>query len=170
VSTFEGSPEMLQKAIIDFAAANEININSKQFPKVPNILVKKLKAIKSNLKDGFGIIVDIQRDSADNSIITIYRNRAKPCTFHHSNGNYYEIRVQQKHLQYYTCVLSHQTPYNNEVASVTSEPPIAMQKSAGGMEATEVTSLPCGVDAPENHEIDAASSVSLPNQEDTKQR
>lgn len=169
-STFEGSPEMLQKAIIDFAAANEININSKQFPKAPNILVKKLKAIKSNLKDGFGIIVDIQRDSANNSIITIYRNRAKPCTFHHSNGNYYEIRVQQKHLQNYTCVLSHQTPYNNEVASVTSEPPIAMQKSAGGMEATEVTSLPCGVDAPENHEIDAASSVSLLNQEDTKQR
>lgn len=59
----------------------------------------------------------------------------------------------------YSYVLKHQTPYNNEVTSVTSEPPIAMQKSAGGMEATEVTSLPCGADAPENDEIIAASSA-----------
>jgi len=145
--TIVGSPEMLYKAIIDFAEANEINVNSRQFPKAPNILVKKLKAIKSNLKDGFGITVDTERDSSNNSIITIYRNKAKPSTLHHPNGNHYEMEVQQKHLQNYTCVFRHQTPYNNEVTSVTSEPPIATQNSAGGMEATEVTSLSCGVDA-----------------------
>ncbi|MFY9795237.1 MAG: hypothetical protein WB988_26780 [Candidatus Nitrosopolaris sp.] len=59
-STFVGSPEMLHKAIIDFAEANEMNVNSRQFPKAPNILIKKLKAIKSSLKDGFGIIVERQ--------------------------------------------------------------------------------------------------------------
>lgn len=42
-----------------------------------------------------------------------------------------------------------------------------MQNSAWGMEAT---SLPCGVDAAQNHEINAATSVLLHNQEDTKQR
>ena len=80
---------------------------------------------------GSGIIVDIERDSSNNSIITIYRNKTKPNTFlHPANGNYYEIRVQQKHLQNHTYVFRHQTPYNNEVTSVTSEPSIAMQNSA----------------------------------------
>jgi hypothetical protein len=45
------------------------------------------------------------------------------------------------------------TPYNNEITSVTSEPPIATLNSAGGTEATEVTSLSCGVDAAKNDEI-----------------
>ncbi|MGC2571991.1 MAG: hypothetical protein WA364_10815 [Candidatus Nitrosopolaris sp.] len=122
--------------------------------------MKKLKAIKSNLKDGYGIIVEIERDSSNNSIITIYRNDTKP-NLHPANGNYYEIRVQKKHLQTYKL----QTPYNNEVTSVTSEPPIVMQNSAGGMEATEVTSLRCGVDTAKNDEIIAASSA-LHNQLD----
>jgi hypothetical protein len=76
-STFVGAPERLYKAIVDFAEANEINLNSRQFPKAHNIVVKKLKAIKPNLKAGFGIIVDIERDSSNNSIITIYRNKTK---------------------------------------------------------------------------------------------
>jgi hypothetical protein len=42
---------------------------------------------------------------------------------------------------------------------------IAMQNSAGGMEATEVTSLSSGVNAAENDEIIAASSA-LQNQLD----
>ena len=115
-STFVGSPESSYKALIDFAESNEINVNSRQFPKAPNILIKRLKAIKSNLKDDFGIIVEIERDSSNNSIITIYRNDTKP-NLHPANGNYYEIRVQQKHLQNHTYVLRHQTPYNNEVTS-----------------------------------------------------
>jgi hypothetical protein len=167
--TFVGSPEMLHKALIDFAGANEITVNSKQFPKAPNSLVKKLKAIKSNLKDGFGIIVDIERDISNNSIITICRNKTKPDIVHpHPHGDYYEIRVQQKHLQSYAYILRHQTPYNNEVTSATSKPPITLQNSAGGMEATEVTSLSSGVDAAENDNIIAASSrSSLHNHVDT---
>jgi hypothetical protein len=102
------------------------------------------------------------RDSSNNSIITIFRNKTKPNAFLHPwNGNYYEIRVQQKHLQNYRL----QTPYNNEITSVTSESPIALQNSAGGMEATEVTSLPCGVDTSKNDEIIAASTA-LQNQLD----
>lgn len=45
--------------------------------------------------------------------------------------------------------------------------PIAMQNSAGGTEATEVTSLLCGVDATENVEIIAAGRSLLHNQTDT---
>ncbi len=36
--TFVGAPERLHKAIIDFAEANEINVNSRQFPKAPTFL------------------------------------------------------------------------------------------------------------------------------------
>ncbi|MGC2571397.1 MAG: hypothetical protein WA364_07790, partial [Candidatus Nitrosopolaris sp.] len=142
--TFVGAPERLYKAIIDFAEANEININSRQFPKAPNSLVKKLKAIKSNLKDGFGIIVDIERDSSNNSLITIYRDNAKHQAdiFRPMSMDYYEIRVQQKHIHNYRP----QTPDTNE-------PPVATQNSAGGTEATDVTSLSCGVDAAKNDEI-----------------
>ena len=61
-STFVGSPEMLYRELKKFAETNDININYWQFPKASHILVKKLKAIRSNLKDGFGIIVDIERD------------------------------------------------------------------------------------------------------------
>jgi len=140
--TFVGSPESLHKALISFSDANEINVTSRQFPKASNILVKNLKVIKSNLKDGFGIIVDIERDSSNNSIITICRNKTKRYTFHPTKGDYYEIKVQQKHLQNYRL----QDPYSNEITSVTSEPPLAQQHSAGGMEITEVIPLSCGVD------------------------
>jgi hypothetical protein len=71
---FVGSPEILYKALVDFAEGNEININNRQFPKTSEILIKKLNAIKSNLKEGFGIIVKIERDSRNYSTITIYRN------------------------------------------------------------------------------------------------
>jgi hypothetical protein len=50
--------------------------------------------------------------------------------------DYYEIRVQQKHIHNYRP----QTPDTNE-------PPIATQDSAGGTEATEATeatSVSCG--------------------------
>ena len=56
------------------------------------------------------------------------------------------------------------TTYNNEVTSVASEPPIPMQNPAGGMEATEVTSLPCGVDTAKDDDIIASSRSSLHNQ------
>jgi hypothetical protein len=69
-----GSPDMLYRVIVDFAEQNEININNRQFPKTPEILVKKLNAIKSNLKEDFGIIVKIERDSRNCLTITVYRN------------------------------------------------------------------------------------------------
>ena|SRR5919108_4151698 len=72
---FVGSPDILYKALVEFAEDNEININIRQFPKTSEVLVKKLNAIKSNLKEGFGIIVKIERDSRNYSTITIYRNK-----------------------------------------------------------------------------------------------
>jgi hypothetical protein len=39
-----------------------------------------------------------------------------------------------------------------------------MQNPAGGMEATEVTSLPCGVDTAKDDDIIASSRSSLHNQ------
>ena len=68
--------------------------------------------------------------------------------------------MQQKHLQNYRP----QDPYNNELTSVISEPPIALQHSAGGTEVTEVTPLSCGVDTAKNDEIIAATSSSLHNE------
>jgi hypothetical protein len=72
---FVGSPDILYKTLVDFAVENEININNRQFPKTSEVLVKKLNAIKSNLKEGFGIIVKIERDSRNYSTIAIFRNK-----------------------------------------------------------------------------------------------
>jgi hypothetical protein len=73
-SVFTGSPEVLYRELVAFAEENEIKINGQQFPRAPNILVKKLNAVRSNLKEGFRIMVKIDRDSENNSIITIYEN------------------------------------------------------------------------------------------------
>ena len=70
---FTGSPDELYRAIVDFAEENEININNRQFPKTPEILVKKLNTVKPNLKQGFSIIVKIERDSRNYSAITVCR-------------------------------------------------------------------------------------------------
>ena len=70
---FTGSPDVLYRAIVDFAEENEININNRQFPKTPEILVKKLNTIKPNLKQGFDIIVNIERDSRNYSTMTVCR-------------------------------------------------------------------------------------------------
>ena len=70
---FAGSPDELYRAIVDFAEENEININNRQFPKTPEILIKKLNTVKPNLKQGFSIIVKIERDSRNYSAITVCR-------------------------------------------------------------------------------------------------
>ncbi len=159
-STFVGSPELLYKAIIDFAEASQINVNYQQFPKAPNILVKKLKSLKSNLREGFDITIEIERDSFNNSIITIHGKKqttnANPLLNH-----YYGISVQRRHLQNYKYLSDGSAPYNNEITSETSEPPVVLQncKSAGGTEATEVTSLPSGaVGAAKEHKIFTGSN------------
>ena len=60
---FTGQPDAMHKLLVEFAEQNDININYRQFPKTAEVLVKKLKDIKSNLKEGFNIIVKIERDS-----------------------------------------------------------------------------------------------------------
>jgi hypothetical protein len=171
-STFVGSPELLYKAIIDFAEANQININYQQFPKAPNILIKRLKSLKSNLREGFEVTVEIERDSFNNSIITIYGKKPTTANANALLNYYYGISVQQRHIQNYNFFLKPQAPYNNELTSDTSEPPTILPPSslAGGMEATEVTSLPSGVvDVGKKDEIIAAScDFSISNQTYTK--
>jgi hypothetical protein len=69
---FSGRPDELYRQLVEFAQQNEININYRQFPKTAEVLIKKLKDIKSNLKEGFNINVNIERDSKNCSIITVY--------------------------------------------------------------------------------------------------
>ena len=92
--TFVGSPELLYKAISDSAETNQININYQQFPKAPNILIKKLKSLKLNLREGFGINVEIERNSSNNSIVTVYRK--KPTTNVNPLLNHYYARKGSK--------------------------------------------------------------------------
>ena len=59
---------------LEFAENNNININSRQFPKDAASFVKKIKTVIPNFKAGYGIIINIGRNSKDNtSIITISR-------------------------------------------------------------------------------------------------
>ena len=54
-----------------------INIRSRQFPKDAASFVKKIKTVIPNFKAGYGIIINIGRNSKDNtSIITISRKTA----------------------------------------------------------------------------------------------
>jgi hypothetical protein len=140
--TFVGSPDLLYISIIDFAEANQININNRQFPKAPNILVKKLKSLQLNLREAFAITLDIERDNSNNSVLTIYRK--KP-SINHPN-RYYEIMIQNRHLQNQNYISS-QTPRNNEVTSGASMPPIEIAPSngIGGSEVPEVTYVTSGV-------------------------
>ena len=78
---FEGSPKNLYSKIVNFSQENDININIRQFPKIPAALVKKLNIVKPNLKEAFNIVVEVKRDSNNNSVITIYE------TVLHSRSN-----------------------------------------------------------------------------------
>jgi hypothetical protein len=71
---FEGSPTQLYSQLVDSAQSNDININNRQFPKTPAALVKKLNIIKPNLKEAFNIAIEMNRDSNNNSVITIYES------------------------------------------------------------------------------------------------
>jgi hypothetical protein len=68
---FIGSPEDLYQQLVYFAQEHELDIRSRQFPKAANILVKKLNYIKPNLKAAYGIILLIERDDTNRSIVTI---------------------------------------------------------------------------------------------------
>jgi hypothetical protein len=151
-STLVGSPEQLYRDIIDFAEAEQININNRQFPKSPNVLVKKLKSLQLNLRDGFGITVDIERDNSNSSILTIYRK--KPSISAPLNP-YYEIMIQKRQIQNQNYI-SEQASRNNEVTSGTSVPPveIAPSNGIGGSEVSEVTSVSSEAEgAPKNQDV-----------------
>ena len=97
---YEGSPAQLYAAIVEFAENNGININNKQFPKTPAVLVKKLNIIKPNLKEAYGIIVQVGRDSNNNSIIIIY-DRAGIATTSDTaiaNNQVYALQVLQRQI------------------------------------------------------------------------
>jgi hypothetical protein len=53
------SPKILIKKLKEYAEHNDIDSN--KFPKQPNSLTRRLKKIKSNLRDGFGIEIIIGR-------------------------------------------------------------------------------------------------------------
>ena len=53
----------------EIAEVNNIDINSKYFPKSANSLTRRLKSIRSNLLEGLGIEVIIERDSKLNTSI-----------------------------------------------------------------------------------------------------
>ena len=90
--------KLLFKALRDFAENNDININYRQFPKAANALVK-LNAIKSNVREGFGIVIEIERDSNNNSVITVCRRKQSIKSSSPLPNYYYAIQVQQKHIQ-----------------------------------------------------------------------
>ena len=68
---FELSPDSLYQELVNFAEKANININTRQFPKTGDVLIKRLNLIRSNLKGGYGIVVDIERNASNRSIIRI---------------------------------------------------------------------------------------------------
>lgn len=92
-SFFKGSPAQLYTTIVDFAADNEINISHRQFPKTPPILVKKLNTIKPNLKQAYGITVKIERDSNNNSVISIHSDDSRGTNSTHILNQTYAVQV-----------------------------------------------------------------------------
>jgi hypothetical protein len=149
---FIGSPEELYVELVNFAEVNTINIRTQQFPKAPNILVKKINTIRLNLKVAFGILIEITRDATENtSVITIYRNNNKRVSEPTNNTNlvlnhYYHLQVHNKHIQNYNNSISLVAPYINEVISAMSESPKILQNKNAlsltrGSESPEVSSL-----------------------------
>jgi hypothetical protein len=96
---YEGSPAQLYAAIVEFAGNNDININNRQFPKTSAVLVKKLNIIKPNLKEAYGIIVQVGRDSNNNSIITIHDRAGIAATSDTATTNNQVYAFQVLHRQ-----------------------------------------------------------------------
>lgn len=75
------------KELVDFAANNDIRIDGRQFPKDAGNLVKRINTIRPNLKAGYGIIIEIDRNSSTNkSIVVIYRKKKDITATSTSNG------------------------------------------------------------------------------------
>ena len=113
-----------------------------------------MQSVRLILKAGFDIVIEIDRDSDNTSIITIHRNNKKEAETDAVNNNnnpilnyYTNLQVRNKHIQNYNYSLSHPYPYIKEGTSATSEPPTMLQSNTisgstdGGLDATEVSSL-----------------------------
>ena len=92
-STLVVSPGNLYNQLVAFAENNDININHTHFPKIPSVLVKRINIIKPNLKEAYGIIVKVDRDSNNTSIITIYDTRSSSTKPNHSLNQNYALQV-----------------------------------------------------------------------------
>lgn len=140
---FVGSPEELHKELINYAEQNDIPINSRQFPAAANILVKKLNAIKSNLKEAYNIIICISRDKENNSVINISRaNDIRDPSKIRVVQNYYELFVCRQQVHDYNNSLV-QAPCFMELTSGMSERPAegqTLNSQSGGSEVPEVNS------------------------------
>ncbi len=66
-------PEELYSQLIDYAQNYDINIDNRQFPRNASSLVKKIKTIIPNLKDAYGIHIEVGRSINNTSIITVSR-------------------------------------------------------------------------------------------------
>ena len=80
-------PQELYKNLVDFAENNDIAIGGRYFPKDAGNLVKKLKTVAPNLKAGYGIIIDVGRNTATNtSVITVSRTASVENKYDSSSG------------------------------------------------------------------------------------
>ena len=62
-----GSPQEILDAMESVAVENRINTNHKLWPKAANSVTKRLNQIRSNLLEGLGISVTIDRDTKKNT-------------------------------------------------------------------------------------------------------
>ena len=74
VTRIQFETQELYRNLVDFAGNNDISIGGRYFPKDAGNLVKKLKTVAPNLKAGYGIIIEVGRNTATNtSVITVSR-------------------------------------------------------------------------------------------------
>lgn len=74
ISEIKYEPEELRKNLVDFAENNGIATGGRYFPKDAGNLVKKLKTVAPNIKAGYGVIIEVGRNTATNtSVITVSR-------------------------------------------------------------------------------------------------
>jgi hypothetical protein len=81
---WQGSSDELLHLLQETVRKHSMNVNQNQFPKAGNALVRKLNQIKSNLSEGLGITVQIDRTTSGTkknySMITIQKISGRPAS------------------------------------------------------------------------------------------
>ena len=112
----EGSPQEILDFLETVAANNRINTNHRLWPKATNTVTKRLNQIRSNLLEGLGISVTINRDTKRNtSIIKIVK---QPPELPKSPG---VENVSQNRLEYFGGLIK----FGDMKSPVDKEPPVA---------------------------------------------